>query len=526
MTVILLQFPAGRFHATPWNRHVNEGAVEWPPSPWRLLRALIATWYLKSKSDSVTEPTLRGLVAKLASALPTYQLPRATAGHTRHFMPDRAAYHTENGKKVFGPNRIKVFDTFLHPAGALKIAWPIEIDDNERAALDALLKNLSYFGRAESLVEARLLADGESVEPNALPLHEDQLLGKGREIVRLLAPMPPDDYEKWRAERVAQSGAKKSVVKGKKRAAKKTNDLPADIFEALHADTGKLQTAGWSLPPGAKLVSYTRPQHIFESEPIQRVIHARKKPLAVARYVVASAVLPRITQAISVSERVHQSLVKFSNSAPVFTGRAADGPLMTGHRHAHIFCESSGSPRDAITHVTAYAPMGFDADARAALKSLRSVWGHGGHDLQLVLLGIGEPSDFGGEGSLFKEAIAWQSLTPFVPTRHPKNHRDGRPKLDTDGWHVGSPEHDLRRLIIERSDLPAPMKIQRRRTIEVSGHSLRSIQFQRERRHGDGLRGDGLGYSFRVVFPKPVTGPLAFGYGAHFGLGLFVPERC
>ncbi len=41
MIVLELRFPAGRFHATPWGRHVNEGAVEWPPSPWRLMRALI-----------------------------------------------------------------------------------------------------------------------------------------------------------------------------------------------------------------------------------------------------------------------------------------------------------------------------------------------------------------------------------------------------------------------------------------------------------------------------------------------------
>jgi CRISPR-associated protein Csb2 len=515
---IELRFPAGRFHATPWGRHVNEGAVEWPPSPWRLLRALIATWHLKNKSDSVTQAMLCALVAKLAGTLPTYQLPRATAGHTRHYMP------VNEGKTE---KRTKVFDTFLHPAGALKIAWPVEIDNNERAALDALLKNLSYFGRAESLVEARLLADGEALEPNALPLLEDEMLAKGQEIVRLLTPMPADIYESWR-ERLAalqSAGAKTAAKGGKKRAAKKPNAaaLPADIFHALHADTGELQAAGWSLPPGAKLVNYTRPQHIFEVEPIQRASPARKTPLTVARYAIASAVLPRITQAISVSERVHQSLVKFSNNAPVFTGRAADGALMTGHRHAHIFCESSGERRNAITHVTVYAPMAFDALARVALKRLRSVWGHGGHDLQLVLLGIGDPREFGGDGSLFEEASAWQSLTPFVPTRHPKNHRDGRPKLDANGWHIGSPEHDLRRLIIERGDLPAPVKIGLRRTIEVSGHSLRCIQFQRERKHGDGLRGDGLGYSFRVVFSKPVPGPLAFGYGAHFGLGLFVP---
>ena len=517
MLNIELRFPTGRFHATPWGRHVNEGAVEWPPSPWRLLRALIATWHLKNKSDSVTQAMLRALVAKLAGTLPTYQLPRATAGHTRHYMP------VNEGKTE---KRTKVFDTFLHPADALKITWPIELDDIERVILAALLKNLTYFGRAESLVEARVLSDGETVEANARPLGDNETLAKGEEIVRLLAPMSTEVYESWRMERSATS--QESAEKGgKKRSSKKTGAvaLPADVFDALHTDTGKLQAAGWSLPPGAKFVTYARPQHIFEIEPIHHARPARKTPLTVARYAVASAVLPRITQAISVSERVHQSLVKFSNNAPVFTGRDADGSLMTGHKHAHIFCESSREHRDAITHVTLYAPMGFDVDSRTALKSVRKIWGHGGHELQLVLLGIGEPRGFGDDGSLFTEASAWQSLTPFVPTRHPKNHRDGRPKIDAEGWHIGSPEHDLRRLIIERGDLPAPQKIELRRMIEIGGRSLRCLQFQRRRKHGDGVCAGEIAYSFRLVFPQAVSGPLAFGYGAHFGLGLFVPER-
>ena len=45
MTRILFSFPGGRYHATPWGSHVNEGLVEWPPSPWRLLRPFIATAY-------------------------------------------------------------------------------------------------------------------------------------------------------------------------------------------------------------------------------------------------------------------------------------------------------------------------------------------------------------------------------------------------------------------------------------------------------------------------------------------------
>ena len=46
-TTLAFRFPLGRYHANPWDRAVNEGASEWPPSPWRLLRALVATWHTR-----------------------------------------------------------------------------------------------------------------------------------------------------------------------------------------------------------------------------------------------------------------------------------------------------------------------------------------------------------------------------------------------------------------------------------------------------------------------------------------------
>ena len=39
--------PGGRFHATPWGHHVNEGIVEWPPSPYRIVRALASSLYTR-----------------------------------------------------------------------------------------------------------------------------------------------------------------------------------------------------------------------------------------------------------------------------------------------------------------------------------------------------------------------------------------------------------------------------------------------------------------------------------------------
>jgi CRISPR-associated protein Csb2 len=51
MIALCLCFPAGRYHATPWGRHVNEAALAWPPEPVRILRALIACHHRKADTE-------------------------------------------------------------------------------------------------------------------------------------------------------------------------------------------------------------------------------------------------------------------------------------------------------------------------------------------------------------------------------------------------------------------------------------------------------------------------------------------
>ena len=58
-------------------------------------------------------------------------------------------------------------------------------------------------------------------------------------------------------------------------------------------------------------------------------------------------------------------------------------------------------------------------------------------------------------------------------------------------------------------------------SLHGKGHSFEWIEFRRGRK-GDP---DQLGYGFRIEFEKPVVGPISMGYGAHYGLGLFMPER-
>ena len=163
MIVLELTFPAGRYHATPWGRHVNEGAIEWPPSPWRIVRALMATWYLKARE--IPEATVRSLLNAL-SVPPLVHLPGATASHTRHYMPFNEG---KNEKST------KVFDTFIHVSDttAVLFYWEADLSTDERSALGILAGRLGYLGRAESLAqirayEAALTSSQSALESNKL----------------------------------------------------------------------------------------------------------------------------------------------------------------------------------------------------------------------------------------------------------------------------------------------------------------------------------------------------------------------
>lgn len=520
MTVLELSFPSGRYHATPWGRHVNEGAIEWPPSPWRILRALMATWYLKAKD--LTETDLRSLMARL-SVPPRFLLPRAGTSHTRHYMP----YNEGKNEKT-----TKVFDTFIQLAegSPIFVVWDVVLDDHDRAALKTLVDRLGYFGRAESLVVGCVrdaLPDNiAGTHSLSEPLSDFASLPPKTELIRLLAPMTPDTFTAWRIDFLAKNSPPTEEKKktGRKAKEKPAPAVPEDLFAALHADTGDLQAAGWNLPPGAQFMNYTRAENAFAPATRPR-LRRKGEPPTVARFALTSVVPPSITSALMVGEQIHTVLCSenISHGHPIFTGADSEG-----HRHAHIFCESVDSNNAHITHVTIYAPQGFDAEAVKALRHIGWTWGFKNHELRLVLHAIGMPKDFPG-CQLFATAPAWISLTPFVSTRHAKTYRDGRPKIAPNGHQDGSAAHDLLRLLAENH----PESFAKLREVSVAeeadmpyrigGRRFRSLNFKTQRTHGEGCRGKGSGTALKISFTEPVTGPLALGYGSHFGLGLFVP---
>ncbi|HVY71733.1 MAG TPA: type I-U CRISPR-associated protein Csb2, partial [Verrucomicrobiae bacterium] len=439
----------------------------------------------------------------------------ATTAHTRHYMP---IVEGKNEKTT------KIFDTFVQLADdtTILVAWEVNLPEAERTALKALAERLAYFGRAESLVEGRLSDGTTAIEANSAPLAEGEALPPNKELVRLLAPMTSGEYDAWQKDFHSNNPPPST---GKKKAGKKAKDedgtrVPKDLFAALHADTGDLQVAGWNLPPGAQFLNYARPENAFASATKPHPRHVGPPP-TVARFALTSVVPPAITKALAVAEQIHKVLCskKISDCHPVFTGSGGKD-----HQHAHIFCESIDHSNAHITHVTVFAPGGFDRQAVEALRRMQWTWGFKGHDLRLVLHGIGQPHEF--ESPLFATKKSWCSLTPFVSTRHAKTYRDGRPKMDANGWQEGSAGHDLLRLLAlhsHGSGATIKQLEERKYPYRFGERRFRSLQFQNIRTGGNGSRGHDSGAAFIITFPKPVNGPLALGYGSHFGLGLFQP---
>jgi CRISPR-associated protein Csb2 len=513
MIAIEMFFPARKYHATPWGSQVNEGQVEWPPSPWRIARALIAVWHYKARAE-ITEELMRRVIHKLSSELPVFSLPRdqVSLGHSRHYMP---LYKLGESSKIF--------DAFisLSNAGPVVVIWKgVCLDEEERKYLDLLVGKVGYIGRAESWVEGKLLSNWEG-DANAYPYNEGECLNSDVEVVKLIASLSNESYQGWRQGFMEG----RDHTRSKKGAAP---NLPEDVFAALHADTGTLRAEGWSQPPGSRFVLYKRPKmDIYDR--ITRANSAREERPTVARFAVASNAPPRMTKAVAIAERMRQALLSRSDASKVFSGKDDSGKPLKGHVHTHIFCESNTRRRSEITHLTLYAPLEFDTDAIKALHGVTRLWGEGGHDLQVVLLGVGQPKDFSGfdlrkgECPLFETSRVWISRTPFVPTRLPKVNRNGKPRFDANGLQQGSAEHDLRRLL-QLGGMPKPVSIESVPYTDLGGHRTFWLEFLRSRKSDRIFSADRAGYGFRITFSEPIRGPLALGYGSHFGLGLFVPE--
>ncbi len=305
------------------------------------------------------------------------------------------------------------------------------------------------------------------------------------------------------------------------------SSIPRTLFDALQVDTSDLKEGGWSQAPGSKWVYYSLPERAFVVTPMEAPSKASARP-RVARYAVSSKVPLIITDAIDICDLIHLALVKLSDGSEQFTGCDLNG-MPVKKDHAFILCHCEPATRMSrpgqITNVTVYSKLGFDEREQGALRSLSVLrGGKAGYDINLALIGMGPEDSFtrpGQRTDILSSSDRWISLTPFIPTRCPKFTRAGVPKCDASGLQIGSAEHDLRRLL-KLEGFPEPIAI---RPIPMSPIIGKGWLHFRRIRHSSKRRPLTIfGFGYEVVFDHPVSGPIAVGYGNHYGLGLFIPQ--
>jgi len=528
---IALKFPAGRFHATPWGHHVNEALPEWPPSPWRLLRSLVAVW--KRKLPKLSCVAVEETLSQLASSLPAFYLPPATLGHTRHFMPLNS---TEESK------RTKVFDAFvsLAPTAEVVVHWPGANLLDRGETLGLLLANLGYFGRAESWCEARLLTDFDGSLVNC----SARSTAAGEEAARVLTPNP----ETWKGP---YAFTDKKIVR------------PEPQWNLL-AETADLHLERWSDPPGAKWVTYARRADCFAPRPTTRPVSKgdAKTDFIAARYVLDVAEgrrpLPLVTETLPFAEAVRKHLgwqyrdvireqqgAGFASDdpswfSPILYGKDDEGNPAKSHGHA--FYLPTDEDRDGrIDHVTIYAAGHFSRNDVAALDRLRSLsFGKEGEAAsggrprtthRLLLIGLDRHPTNLTSMSAFGLAKVWVSATPYIAYRHLKTRgtkRDDRAFVSPEAM-PDFLEHVFKQDWEQRTDLahlskPKPEFISKpHESLDDGGLGwrCRGLQFRRAR---DRRRDDGYSRAFgalRLTFPQEVPGPISLGHASHFGMGAF-----
>lgn len=524
MPTVKIRFPGGRYHATPWGHHVNEGLIEWPPSPWRLLRAFIACGF-SSQCWTEVPPTARHLFNKLAAVLPNYCLPDASAAHSRHFMPVGILAKGREQTTL-------VFDTWANVGdGELLIHWPCELEADETELLGKLVSSLGYLGRSESWVESRLTND-DSVEWNAVPCVEYEHRGPGWEQVSLMAAISPGDYSTWQKQQADAALAPYPLPEGKKKpTAKLLRDrekaiepYPSDLLSCLNKDTAWWKGHGWSQPPGSQRVLYWRRSDALQvgvpmapkshdPEPIEWMLLSLTTPSG------NQSALPHVHRTLPQAEHLRRALIcRAANGArihcPSLLGKDDNGPLHDRHDHAH-FIPLSTNKINRIDHILIYAKGKLCGTAQRAVRSLKRTWTKGDvGELQLALVGQGNRKDLHRLPGELQEAVVsiigppekasvWESVTPFVLPRFLKS----RGKDDLEGQVQAE---------LASRDLPAADQV------EWDTELTKDLRhFVRRRIHGGVPPKVDAGYGLRLHFSQPIPGPLLLGYASHFGMGLF-----
>lgn len=479
-TILKIQFLTGRYHATPWDSHPNEGVAEPFPAPWRILRSLVAVSY---RIEPQPRDLLSQLVDRLAASPPSYYVPPSTEGHVRQSVP----FEPKGQDLVQRRRLIDAFRCYGAPfskEAAVYVRWGADLSGEQAALLADLCDRVPYIGRSQAWVQMSVVEeppDWEEIAPDA-----------DEATIALMAPLSPQELRGFR------QGAEALNLKKKEKAL-----LPKTVLEALDIDYVEVQRQGWSQVPGSRFVGYHwKPER---SRPISPPSPRRADRPKLARFRIDGDrnILPAATSALELTNRMHLALTKRSDGHPVFSGKKDGSPLTDGiPQHAKFLPEFDR--RGRVVAVMVYARMGFDSEAVRAMSKLRKLPRGDKPAWYPSLEYCDRDWDESDRGSV------WVSKTPFVLSRWPKKSED---RL----------EPQIRKLL-EHEGILTPLEAIEVLPYQYDDRRLNHIPIYRPNQRYRKV--PEWRYWLRLRFAEPVKGPIAIGWNCHYGLGQFRRSDC
>ncbi|MCL6443373.1 MAG: type I-U CRISPR-associated protein Cas5/Cas6 [Alicyclobacillus sp.] len=272
----------------------------------------------------------------------------------------------------------------------------------------------------------------------------------------------------------------------------------------------------------------------------------RLQRVEAARYRLAGEMLPRVEHCIRIGNLFRLALMSLGPDRPpeVLSGKDEHGqPLQLGHRHS-LFLPEDADGDGRIDHLVFCAAQPVSEEVAHALRSLCRLYtadfpsdsdasshgqrlrDSGGACSWMVHMEVvGSRTQVARETPLLQSSAVWVSSTPYYHPWFRKKHGKF------------GPEDQIRREA-ELRDLPELMDIeilaeprdQMNRSYPNSGMEGRYYPFGFDLVRTPGKIKESLpdkqGRYVKITFSKPVTGPVVFGYGCHYGLGLFRPVDC
>lgn len=515
MEIILKQkFTLGRFHANPWKMSPFEDPHgEWPPSPWRLLRAIMARSYQwERECGSSGEKWRMDFVRAFSTSSVSWNLPASSwrGPGFRQYHPVDFGWDPPNRTKLKNGQRFKIpgekkyrstltIDNFWatermgEKSDNAAVWWVIQGENWTEELFDWFdrsLGRITYFGRAESITDIQRV----------------EILPEGVQINCRLNNSPS------------------------------SNSVPV-LAPALDATLEQVQTTTdeamkRSVPPGALWLFASRPDRPpLTFRRLSRTNEKQKRPVSFLQFAIGTRVSPPRQSVVAIAERFRgrvirtflgcawqQANIEQRTEAKLLTGKDAEEKPLRSDKHLHtyfgiFFDEQTDKASRLIVWRDRDHPF-TEKEHKAILKAAEqeleiTFKKKGPWSVRLVPLDSLVPYPYGFNDQGYRQ---WKTMTPYVPPRHVHDRR-GYPKTGEEP--ETQVKQELERRGIDTSKL----------VIKVSDQHSKWVRAHQPRRVTRGTTNSSKrGYEVLLAFDAPVMGPIALGHSCHFGLGLFVPE--